>query len=134
MLAAEQKSTELEERALRIRSISLLLNDGFERALQLYLDDQNITELSTSAVALLTLRFSEGPRLINVVPQQVNEPTANIGLDLEQIEAQAKKQADEAKLTQAGAEPAHTPAELTQAESELTTAQLTLVAREGGAC
>lgn len=145
MLAAEQKSTELEERALRIRSISLLLNDGFERALQLYLDDQNITELTTSAVALLTLRFSEGPRLINVVPQQVNEPTANIGLDLEQIEAQAQKKADDAKLTQAGdetegkqdeAQLTQAVAQLTKDEAQLTQAAsaLTLVVREGGAC
>ena len=106
MLAAEQKSTEIEERALRIRAISLLLNDGFERALQLYLDDQNITELTPSAVALLTLSFSEGPRLINVVPAQATTPTADLGLDLEQIQAQHKtaarvKQAQPATLSQA---------------------------------
>ena len=100
--------------------------------------DQGLGQLSSGLVIHRLDCGSGYPHLLGAlalgVPQQVNEPTANIGLDLEQIEAQAKKQADEAKLTQAGAEPAHTPAELTQAESELTTAQLNLVAREGGAC
>lgn len=140
MLAAEQKSTELEERALRIRAISLLLNDGFERALQLYLDDQNLEELNYSAVALLTLSFSDGPRLINVVPAQAAEPTADIGLNLEQILSQAQEQAperDEAQRarSQAARPELPLPQQLHNMQQHRSAPQLTQLSwKEGGAC
>lgn len=63
----EDISSEKEQRAVGIRAISLKLNDGYQRAMNLFLGDQHLTGVTHRAVALLTLNFYDGPRLLNVV-------------------------------------------------------------------
>ena len=64
----EQLSSQKEVRADEIRTISLKLDDGYSRAMSLFLQEQRLNDVSARAVALLTLSAYDGPRLINVVP------------------------------------------------------------------
>lgn len=64
----EQVSSQKEIRADEIRTISLRLDDGYSRAMTLFLQEQRLNEVTARAVALLTLLSYDGPRLINIVP------------------------------------------------------------------
>ena len=66
----EKISSEKEIRADDIRTISLRLDDGYSRAISLFLQEQRLPEVTERAAALLTLLSYDGPRLINVVPVQ----------------------------------------------------------------
>lgn len=66
----EKISSEKEIRADDIRTISLRLDDGYSRAMSLFLQEQRLPEVTERAAALLTLLSYDGPRLINVVPVQ----------------------------------------------------------------
>ena len=68
LLRLEQLSSQKEVRADEIRTISLKLDDGYTRAMSLFLQEQRLNDVSPRAAALLTLSAYDGPRLINVVP------------------------------------------------------------------
>lgn len=68
LLRLEQLSSQKEVRADEIRTISLKLDDGYSRAMSLFLQEQRLNDVSARAAALLTLSAYDGPRLINVVP------------------------------------------------------------------
>ncbi len=67
--AMEKLSADKEIRADRIRTISLRLDDGYERAMNLFLQEQSLSEINDRAVALLTLAGYDGPRLLKSVPE-----------------------------------------------------------------
>ena len=72
----EDISSRYEVRADNIRTISLKLDDGYERAMALFLEDMGFSEVSYKAVAVLTLQHADMPRLTDVDPSSVTG-TAN---------------------------------------------------------
>ncbi len=62
----EDRSSRYEVRADNIRNISLKLDGGYEKAMNLFLEDRGYTDVTYRAIAELTLSFSDGPRLIEV--------------------------------------------------------------------
>ena len=72
----EDISSRYEVRADNIRTISLKLDDGYERAMALFLEDMGFSEVSYKAVAVLTLQHADMPRLTDVDPSSITG-TAN---------------------------------------------------------
>ena len=62
----EDISSRYEVRADNIRTISLKLDDGYERAMALFLEDMGFSEVSYKVVAVLTLQHADMPRLTDV--------------------------------------------------------------------
>lgn len=77
----EQVSSRLERKADDIRTISLKLDDGYERAMSLFLEDQGLTAVSDKAIAILTLMFSDGPRLIDVMSNSALDSAVEMPAD-----------------------------------------------------
>lgn len=71
----EEISAAREVRADEIRTISLRLDDGYRRAMDLFLQEQRLSEVNQRAAALLTLSGYDGPRLITVVPGEAESET-----------------------------------------------------------
>lgn len=97
----EQISTEKEVRADNIRTISLKLDDGFPRAMELFLQEQNLNSVNNQAVALLTLTFSDGPRLINVVKNTSASLKLKLPEEKDSKSAKNEKKADDNLMSSA---------------------------------
>lgn len=73
----EEQSNRLEIRANNLRGISMKLDDGYPRAMQLFLEDMGFNEVDYKAMAVLTLQSAAVPHLTDLASSTatVMEPT-----------------------------------------------------------
>lgn len=67
----EEQSNRLEIRANNLRGISMKLDDGYPRAMQLFLEDMGFNEIDYKAMAVLTLQSASVPHLTDLAPSIV---------------------------------------------------------------
>lgn len=79
----EQTYEQKMDEAADIRSISMRLDDGYTRGMNLFLMDQHLSEVNGRAIALLTLTSSDGPRLLNALDNVNVEGTAVSGTEVD---------------------------------------------------